>query len=256
MPGFFYPGQYLITGSLTGSGSVKFAYLAAQPFHSQLNYFRFILILAIVISGNACAQITPSLSTDFMVVRNFARQQQYWSIGQNIRGEWHLDSLNGLYAGFSYSIKGKFNNALTATANDPATLPATINYLNGGGIHFSQISMGWKRYLAGNAYAETGVNVYGLAGLGLLFATVVNQHNPVIDTSLYHTPVPPGRSKYNRLTLDMGLGLEVAMGGDCFIYGECKTYIPISTYPNRYLLNDKYTPLPGFFGIGVRVLFN
>ncbi len=223
---------------------------------STLNCFRpLLLLLFVLMTGIAHAQWVSSIATDFSVQRNFANQQRYWSIGQTIRGEWHMDALNTGYGWFSYYNRGKFTNDLTATAKDPATSPSSIDYRNRGGISFSQLSFGWKRYIAGNAFNEDGVNVYSFAGLGLLFGKVLNIHNTRIDTTLYNVPVLAGRDKYNRLTLDLGLGLEVPIGGDFFIYGECKSYIPVSTFPNRYLLNDKYTPLPGMLTIGVRVLF-
>ncbi|MFT3677912.1 MAG: hypothetical protein QM781_18610 [Chitinophagaceae bacterium] len=221
-----------------------------------MNRFRTLLLLLFVLAtATTRAQWVSSIATDFSVQRNFASQQRYWSIGQTIKGEWHMDALNTGYAWFSYYNKGKFTNNLTATAKDPATSPSGIDYRNRGGISFSQLSFGWKRYIAGNAFAEEGLNVYGLAGLGLLFGKVLNTHNTRIDTALYNAPVLAGRAKFNRLTLDLGLGVEVPVGGDFFVYGECKSYIPVSTFPNRYLLNDKYTPLPGMLTIGVRVLF-
>lgn len=222
----------------------------------NLNCFRsFLLLLFVLITGTTNAQWISSIATDFTVQRNFAPKQRYWSIGQTIRGEWHMDALNTGYAWFCYYNRGKFTNNLTATAKDPATIPAGIDYHNRGGIRFSQLSFGWKRYITGNAFTEQGVNVYGLAGFGLLFGKVLNIHDTRIDTTLYNVPVLAGRGKYNRLTLDLGLGMEVPVGGDFFVYGECKSYIPVSTFPNRYLLNDKYTPLPGLLTIGIRVLF-
>lgn len=222
----------------------------------NLNCFRsFLLLLFVLITGTTNAQWISSIATDFTVQRNFAPQQRYWSIGQTIRGEWHMDALNTGYAWFCYYNRGKFTNNLTATAKDPATIPAGIDYHNRGGIRFSQLSFGWKRYITGNAFTEQGVNVYGLAGFGLLFGKVLNIHDTRIDTTLYNVPVLAGRGKYNRLTLDLGLGMEVPVGGDFFVYGECKSYIPVSSFPNRYLLNDKYTPLPGLLTIGIRVLF-
>lgn len=222
----------------------------------NLNCFRtLLLVLFASMTGIVQAQWVSSLATDFSVQRNFADQQRYWSIGQTIRGEWHIDALNTGYAWFCYYNRGKFTNDLTATAKDPATLPAGIDYRSRGGISFSQLSFGWKRYIAGNAFTESGMNVYGLAGLGLLFGKVLNNHDTRIDTALYNVPVLGGRAKFTRLTLDLGLGMEVPVGGDIFVYGECKSYIPVSTFPNRYLLNDKYTPLPGMLSIGVRVLF-
>lgn len=215
----------------------------------------FLLLLFVLATTSARTQFVSSMATDFSVQRNFANQQRYWSIGQTIRGEWHMDALNTGYAWFCYYNRGKFTNNLTATAKDPATTPSGIDYRNRGAINFSQLSFGWKRYIAGNAFAEEGVNVYGLAGLGLLFGKVLNTHNTRIDTTLYEAPVLAGRSKYNRLTLDLGVGVEAPVGGDFFIYGECKSYIPVSTFPNRYLLNDKYTPFPVLLTIGVRVLF-
>ncbi len=196
-----------------------------------------------------------SLGTEFLVQRNFSSGQEFWTIGQSIRGEWKMGRGPALYAGLSYFSAGKFTNGLEAPAKDPATLPQRVAFDNNGRLRFTEISLGLKPYILGKWDAEERWSVYGITGLGLLMGRVDNVQSTNIDTALYSLPVLPGRGRFGRLTLDLGLGIEVPMGGDLFIFSETKSFIPISTYPSAYLLDPGYTPLTLNMGLGVRVIF-
>ena len=77
----------------------------------------------------------------------------------------------------------------------------------------------------------------------------------VIDTSLYTVPTTEGSGKFYRLTLDLGGGVEVPVGGSFFMYGDLRTWIPTSDYPSPYLHSNKNVPLPFLLTAGVRILF-
>lgn len=197
-----------------------------------------------------------SVAADFMVFHNFSKNQRYWGIAQNIRGEWKSPAMRfPLYAAVSYTNRAKFKNELEATAIDPLTTPQSFPYTNRARIRHTVISLGIKPYFKGAWDAENGYNIYGTAGLGVLMGQVHNTQSTPINTTLYHVPVRRGTKHFSRLTLDLGIGAEWPVGGDLFLYGEGKTYIPVSTYPSDYLLNSHYNPLTVYACIGARVLF-
>lgn len=203
------------------------------------------------------AQVRFSLSTDFDLQRNFSPEQKYWAIGQTIRGEWHSKPRTGFYGWVCYYNWGRFNNnQLEAIALDPSTSPGSISYSNNARMRFTQISLGVKQYLKGGFKTEESWNFYGIAGLGALMGVVNNSLRTALpDTSLYRVPVLNGRKRFNRLTLDLGLGIEAPMGGDLYLYTEARSLIPVTYFPSAYLANSHYTPLSGVLAFGVRMLF-
>jgi len=222
--------------------------------HSRVKYC--FLITCFIWANAAAAQMRASLGADFMILRNFSAHQHYMTIGQTIRGEWKGNNMRiPVYAWFGYTNLGKFENKGTAMAINPATSPQQIAFTNHAEMRHSHLSLGLKPYLKGAWDAEEGWNLYGYAGLGILMAKVNNHFKPAIDTSQYSAPVASGTGRFKRLSLDLGLGFEMPVGGDLFLYGEAKTAIPVSAYPSEFLFNNKYNPLAGSIGVGVRVLF-
>jgi hypothetical protein len=197
-----------------------------------------------------------SMSTDFTILRSFKKQQQFWAAGQSIVGHIHITPKDGAYAWFSYCTNGKFTNQLTAAAKSPLTTPQQIAYDNKASMRFQHISMGWKHYLKGTFNSEHTWNLYGYAGLGLMMGRVENIHSVVIDSSDYFIPVLPGKASFKRLTLDLGLGYEIPLGGDFFFYVEARTMIPTTDYPSDHLYINKDAPLTGSGHLGLRILFD
>jgi Outer membrane protein beta-barrel domain len=196
-----------------------------------------------------------SLATGLDVQRNFKKQQQYWAAGHNTVANFHITPQNGVYVSFSYYSDGKVSNQLTATAKLPATIPQQLSYENKSRIRFKQFSIGWKRYLKGKPDAESSWNMYGLAGFGLMLGRVTNTHSISVDTANYSMPVLSGKANFKRLTFDLGLGAEYPLGGDFYLYGEGKVFIPTTDYPSNYLfINDK-APFTAILGVGIRLLF-
>jgi len=140
-------------------------------------------------------------------------------------------------------------------AKSPITIPQQIAYNNRTQLSFKHFSLGWKRYIKGAANAEARLNIYGLAGFGLLMGHVSNDHSVTLDTTVYTVPVRAGEASFKRLTLDMGAGAEVPLGGNFYIYLEGKTLIPITDYPSPYMLPAKYAPLTASLHLGLRILF-
>lgn len=120
-----------------------------------------------------------------------------------------------------------------------------------------QISLGWKYYLVGTNESETAWNLYGVAGFGLIFGKATNIYSIAVDTSLYNAPLQPvnGIGHFKRLTLDLGLGWEIPLAGDIYLYAEGKTWIPTTEYPSKYLFINNNAPLTGMVTAGLRILF-
>jgi len=171
--------------------------------------------------------------------------------------DWHFTTKGGAYASLSYSSYGNFTNQLSATAKDSTTSPQLISFDNHAQIRFQQVSLGFKHYFVGTTDAEIKFNLYTITGLGLIFGRVTNKYSTSIDTSLYNAPVQPvnGSGHFKRLTLDLGLGWEVPLGSDVFLYMTGKVWIPTSDYPSKYLFVNDNAPLVGMIGLGIRILF-
>ncbi|HEY0434859.1 MAG TPA: hypothetical protein VGC95_13380 [Chitinophagaceae bacterium] len=198
-----------------------------------------------------------SIATDASILRNFPTNQRFWSFGQDVVADWHRDNRSGPYAWLSYYSNGHFKNPLVAVAKSPLLSPQQINFVNRATVRLVQISLGWKRYFVGTSDADGKWNVYGLAGFGLIFGKAANQYTPAIDTSNYSVSGAPvtGTGHFKRLTVDLGLGWEVPLGGDIFLYIEGKTWIPASNYPSPYLFDNKNAPFTAMTCAGIRILF-
>lgn len=215
-----------------------------------------IVFLGLVLSIASIAQVKFSLSTDFSVERSFKKEQQYWAVGQTITAHFHFTPTDGLYAWLVYYSQGKFSNDLTATAKSVLTSPQSINYRNNAALDFRQVSLGWKHYFKGAADIEKGMNLYGYAGFGLMLGNVINSHSVLIDTANYNLPVLAGEANFKRLTVDLGLGAEWALGGNLYFYLESRVFVPASDYPSKYIFINNNAPLAGSGNIGFRILVN
>lgn len=226
------------------------------------NFYRHIRLLSLLftlyIAPSVCRSQSQqfSLSSDISVLRSFKKQQQYWAIGQTVTAHFHFTPKDELYAWVNYYGRGKFTNSVTAVAKSPFTSPQELAYNNSSSLSFKHISVGWKKYLKGGSNIEEGWSLYSYAGLGLLLAKVENLHSFAIDSADYTLPVLPGTGKFKRLTLDLGFGFELPVGGDIFMYLEGRTIIPTTEYPSNYLFVNKYAPLTGAANLGFRILFD
>ena len=196
-----------------------------------------------------------SLATDLSLQRSFKKEQRYWAIGQTVQLHFHFTPKDGAYAWISYYSTGKFSNAVTATAKSPSTTPQQVNYRNNAEMRVKHFSLGWKRYFKGSPNSESW-NLYGYAGFGLLLGRVINTHDPVIDGAVYTLPVLSGKGNFIRLTFDPGLGGEIHIGGDIYVYLEARLLVPTTDYPSKQLLVNDNAPLMGALNAGVRVFFD
>jgi hypothetical protein len=216
-----------------------------------------ILLFSVFLFTDAFSQKTQfSLATDISLQRSFKKEQRYGAIGQTIAAHFHFAPKDGVYAWLSYYSEGHFTNRLIATAKSPSTVPQQVDYINNASLRFIHMSLGWKRYLVGAFNKPKGFNLYEYTGFGLMFGQITNQQSVVPDTAAYFVPVLNGEGRFKRLTFDVGLGAEYAVGGDIFVYLEARMLIPTTDYPSKYLFVNNNAPLTGAINFGVRILFD
>ena len=217
----------------------------------------FFFFLGSVFFNAAFTQVRFSIVTGVSLLRNFSPQQQFWSFGQDVEGDFHFSKTNSAYAWINYHTQGRFSNTFTAVAKSPATTPSAVPYTVRGKWRFREVSLGWKHYFKGSFKEEQNLNVYGTAGFGLLFSKVTNEIAVMPDTSFYQlAPVPAaGSDEFKRLTIDLAAGAEYPVASGIFLYGDIRTSLPASSYPSPFFHNDKRVPLPVMLNAGIRILF-
>lgn len=217
----------------------------------------FILLLAFFSFTNAFGQYPQfSIATDVGIQRSFKKTQQYWALGQTINALFHFTPTDGVYVWFAYYSKGRFHNNIAAASWSPFTVPDKINFRNDAKMRVKHFSVGWRKYLVGNAGTETNWNLYGYAGLGILIGKVENVYSIPVDTLTYNVPVKNGTGNFKRLTLDLGLGWELPLSGSFYFYTEARTWIPTTDYPSPYIFVNDNAPLVGMLNVGFRILFD
>ncbi len=197
-----------------------------------------------------------SIATDASLQHNFKKEQRYSAIGQTINFVLHLTGKEAVYTNFNYYSNGRFKNDLIATAKSPATSPQQIGYVNEGKMRLKHFSVGYRKYLKGVANEEKELNIYAYAGLGIILGRIENSHSVSIDSAVYNLPVYSGKANFKRLTLDLGLGVEMPIGGDIFFYTEGRIWVPASDYPSSYIFVNKNAPFVGMLNLGLRLFFN
>lgn len=214
-----------------------------------------LFILCIFIAAQVWTQPRFSIATNPEILRSLRKGQQFWAFGHNTQAQFHLTPKDGIYVSFAYYSGGKFKNQLQATANNILYIPQVINYTNSAKLRIRHFATGWKKFLKGSSEEEETWSLYGLAGFGLLFGNISNTHSEEIDTTKYNVPVLSGTANFKRLTYDLGLGIDVPMKGDLYLYAEGKVAVPAWGYPSNYLLVNDKAPLTATLGAGIRILF-
>jgi hypothetical protein len=217
----------------------------------------FISLAICFICTKTFSQARFSLATEIALQRSLQKDQQFWAVGQNIIGQWHFSSAETVYALIGYYAPGSFNNALVGSAKSPTTNPQEVGFRNHATIRLKEVSIGWHHYFKGRFDNDDKWNVYGIAGFGLVYGKATNAYAGVPDTSLYNLPAAPvsGTGLFKRLTVDLGLGYEMVVGDEFYLYGEAKTWIPTTQYPSKFLFVNKNAPLVAVVSLGVRILF-
>lgn len=213
------------------------------------------MVIFLTGSVGAGAQVRFSVAPDLSLMRNFSPRQKFWTLGGTLQANLHFNKKQSAYAWINYYAPARFKNNFTALAKSPNTSPSAITFRATATWTTDEVSLGWKHFFKGSFDAETGWNLYGLVGFGFLFTRVENSFSKTIDTSLYLTSVRFGSGQFNRLSLDLGAGVEFALGGNFFLYGEERTWLPASDYPSPYLHRNQNVPLAFSISGGIRILF-
>jgi hypothetical protein len=190
------------------------------------------------------------------VLRNFTKNEGFTALGQTVYYQLHISRKETAYAWLSYHTGGKFKNNLSAISKD-STLPQKLAYQISSIINYSHVSLGWKHYYKGGSDEEETWSFYSTTGFGLLFAKVQNTFNKQVDTAHYRPlqVIHAGTAMVKRLTVDVGLGVEIPLGPGLFLYSEARTWLPASDYPSAYLYNNNI-PRTLLVTAGIRILFD
>lgn len=206
----------------------------------------------------ATSQVKFSLATDASLLRNFDGRHTFTVIGQTIHGQWHMDQKSTVYAWLTYHTDGKYRSSLVATARSVTTLPQTISFTTNSQMSLRHLSIGLKRYLLGSFQKLEKLSLYGAGGFGLIIGKATNNFSMAIDTSLYtvQNNILSGSGEFKRLSFDITAGWEIPVAYEIFVFSEARIHIPVSGYPNNYLLKNSNVPFSGSVNLGVRILFN
>lgn len=213
------------------------------------------LLVASFLSAALWAQY--SIGTDVSLLRSFSKDQRFFALGQTVQVNFHVSKRGTGYAGIAYYTSGRFKNNLRATAKDININPVTVDYTSGSVLRYRQVSLGWKHFFKGSYDEELTWNLYGLAGFGLLLGTVTNTFNKPVNATNYNVPprAVAGSAFFKRLTFDVGIGAETALGTGIYVYSDIKTWLPASDYPSPYLYNNDVPRIILVNG-GIRILID
>ncbi len=216
-----------------------------------------ILLLFLGFHTAAHAQTGGSFATDLGLIYNTSAEHRFLALQHTVQGAFHLTPKQTFYGWLAYSTPGSFTNTFTAFARSSATVPLTQPYTVSGRLKARSISLGWKYYFAGAADAEYGLNLYSMTGFGLAFPVIRNTLKSSLDTAVYAPAdfARIGRSRVNRLMLDLGAGVEYPAVMDIYFYGDVRVSLPTSNYPSPYLHNNQKAPLPVSLSAGIRLMF-
>lgn len=211
------------------------------------------IILSVCLSGFA----QFSLGVDFTQLRNISEQQKFWASGETVQVNYPLTGKESVYGWVNYYNNGRFSNVNYAKAKFTSTNPQLLPYTVTSWWRYHQFSIGWKHYFKGSYNSEDRVNIYGLAGFGLVTSKVHNVFEPRPKDSLYTIQgALEGDGVFRKLSFDLGLGAEWPFGGNFYGYADVRTWLPTSAYPSPYQqnINSKITPV--IASVGLRMLFD
>ncbi len=214
---------------------------------------KWLLLFAVVSFFNADAQF--SISSDLSVMRQFGKQQSFWSLAQNVQLSYAFTRTESLYFSIGNATPHKEIGKYVTQAKVDTFYPKAIGYRATTSWTTRQFSAGLKHYFAGTHNSETGTNIYGIVGVGLMSVKLLTEYSIGIDTVHYQSIVPyAGTKAVNRLSADLGVGIEAPLRGSFYWYAQAKTWIHAGTIPSNLLTqpNDKIVPV--MLGAGIRVL--
>jgi hypothetical protein len=215
-------------------------------------------LTTLILCSKIFAQPSFSVATDLSLLQHLGPSTSFFTAGQGVQGIFHLRAKQSAYLRLNYYLQKSFTNTLTATARSAGTMPAEAPYNVRGSWRFTQLAAGVRHYFMGNHSQEYSINAYGLAGIGVLFVRAENTFTTALDTALYQRrPAPAaGAQSFQRMIVDLGAGAELPLGAGYFIYGELRTWIPVSSYPSSVVHQPSGIQVPVSLNLGLRIHFN
>lgn len=215
-----------------------------------------LLIFIVFICGTAVAQKPSySLASNFSLLRNLTPGEKFWARGQNVEVNMHFSRRETGYLSVEYYTQASFQNNFTATAKSVLSSPQSFPFVATGYVRYRQLALGLKHYFKGGYDSEEGINIYGTAGFGFLFARVQNVASPSFDTTEYAPSIVIGQGTVKRLSFNAGLGVEANFRGPAYPFFTLRTWLPASSQSSGYLHSSNKFPFALIASIGLRVLF-
>lgn len=214
-----------------------------------------LVAVALVVTTGFAQKPSFSLASNFSLLRNLTPREKFWARGQSVEVDMHFSPRQTGYFSVDYYTEGRFKNNFTATAKSITSSPQSFPFVATGFLRYRQLSLGLKHYFKGDYNAEEGINIYGTAGFGFLFARMRNEASPSFDTTQYAPSIVIGQGTVKRLSFDAGLGIEAHFRGPAYPFFTLRTWLPASYHPSGYLHNSNKVPFALMAGLGLRVLF-
>lgn len=211
------------------------------------------LLTAIVLIHQVQAQI--SVASDANLIGQFGGMKSYWGLAQDVKVSYPLGPKTSAYVSVGYAIPNKLKETFRAGAFSPTAEPPVIRYQATTNRQLRQAHFGIIQYLSGSHKAESGTNIYFMAGAGVMSVKLSTSYTANVDTAEYESFRPyAGEGSAESFSIHTGLGVEQPLGGNFFWYAEAKGWIPVTSFSSPYLKEPEKTPAI-LIGAGIRVLF-
>lgn len=137
-----------------------------------------------------------------------------------------------------------------AQANSSLVTPSQVSVEVKDKVSFHQVAVEGNYYFVGDL--EENFGLYGLAGVGLVFASVSSEVGDY-DKSKYNLGSEYSETQaYTGLLMNGGIGANFMLSDQISIFGEAKIGIPANRVNEQAVVN----PIPFNYGFGVGVRFN
>ena len=213
------------------------------------------VFLFIIFASLFSAKAQLSVASDASVIGQFGGIKTYWGLAQDVKVSYPIGPKTSAYLSVGYAIPNKLKEAFSTQAYSPLTTPQVIRYQANTNRQLRQAQIGIMQYLAGSHKAESGTNVYLLAGVGIMSVKASTSYSVDVDTAEYPQIRPyAGEGSAESFSVNAGLGIEQPLGGNFFWYAEAKGWLPTKSLSSPFLKEAEKTPAV-LVGVGIRVLF-
>lgn len=197
------------------------------------------------LSQTSDAQISVGAQVNYL---NFFGDLEYSPIGFGARFDYAKDDRTVITGAVNFYLPKKETYTTIATANDNFTNPQTVSIDAEQKVKTTHITVGAKRYFAGDVEDDGGF--YGLveAGIMLVPVTVTYEDAP----SGYSGP-EDAEEKFGNFTLNFGIGGEIDLDFG-YLFGEAKLTLPANQQGDTIV--EITIPASVNIAAGVRIPFD